>query len=130
MNKAKEPTVQELCERLADATEKKDVAAGVLRQAEQVVDELRDALLSKMLQEGTEIVRAKGVTATVTKSVVPQVVDWPKFEAYVLRHKRLDLLQRRLSAEPWREIIDETGKPVPGVEKFEKTGIRVQRTKD
>lgn len=48
---------------------------------------------------------------------VPQVKDWSKFYAYVRKHGRFDLMQKRLAEGPVRAMLEEDD-VVPGVEVF------------
>ena len=48
---------------------------------------------------------------------IPQVSDWAKFYAYVLKHKAFELLQRRLSKEAINERLDAKER-IPGVTIF------------
>ena len=55
--------------------------------------------------------------ATVNVEDVPTVKDWTQFYAYIVKTKRFDMIQKRLSTAAITELW-EAGKKVPGVEKF------------
>ena len=60
--------------------------------------------------------KASGLTANATlkQSTVPKVESWPKFYAYVHKHKAFELLHQRIASTAWAEVV-EAGKQVPGV---------------
>ena len=55
------------------------------------------------------------------------VEDYEQFERFVLRHKALYLLQRRVSSTALREYTEQTGKTVPGLGKFKKRRLHVTK---
>jgi hypothetical protein len=69
-----------------------------------------------------------GKVARVTRRtrVVAQVKDWALFNAYVLKVKRPDLLQRRLNEAAIGELWD-AKKVVPGVEPFTIVSLSVAK---
>ena len=82
---------------------------------------LEAALKEKIIQElpRSEASGVAGKLARVSVSLkeIPQVKDWPKFYAYVSKHKCYELLQRRLSDAAIKERL-EAGEKLPGVELF------------
>lgn len=70
---------------------------------------------------------AKGITGKVAQAIIKmkkiaRVADWEAFSAYVLKTKRLDLLQRRVSDEAIMELWEDN-KKVPGVEPFDVVSV-------
>lgn len=91
----------------------------------------RDAIVEQlellMDEQGTTMLAADGLVCERKEDDVPQLQDWAELERYVLRHKRLDLFQRRISAPAWREILAATGKPVPGITTYTARKLSVRK---
>lgn len=83
--------------------------------------ELKSLLL--IILPGAALDGAMGKLATVSiqKSVVPVIAtaegDWPALYAYIHKHKAYEMLQKRLSPEPFRERWA-AKEAIPGVRPF------------
>lgn len=84
-------------------------------------------LMAKMDEESTDIVRGELATISKVESVVPQIEDYDKFMQWVLRHKALHMLERRVSAVAYREVRDSTKKAVPGLLDYVKVRLNYKR---
>lgn len=75
---------------------------------------LREHALSLLAHERAE--SARGKSATITKVVrdVPSVQDWDKVYRWVKEHDALDLFERRIHRQAWRDRVEEEG-PVSGI---------------
>lgn len=105
---------------------------GALKQAEQEYEAIADQLFALMDEQGTEQLRSSkaGLLVTISESTIPQVTDWAALGIFILRHKRLELFQRRLSPAVWDALITERkGKAIPGVEPFKKRRLHVTKAK-
>ncbi len=86
-------------------------------------------LIAALEKQGVESSRGASATATISKQVVPRVVDWDKLYAFMLKHKLPYLLEKRPAASVYREVLStRNGKPIPGVESFEKVSISLRST--
>lgn len=129
---AKAPTAEELLVKLAAADNVVATKRGALKQAEQEYEAIADQLFALMDEQGTEQLRSTkaGLLVTISESEIPQVTDWAILGAYILRNKKLELFQRRLSPAVWTALIeDRKGKPVPGIEPFIKRRLHVTKSK-
>jgi hypothetical protein len=108
--------------KLSEAIEARRKAQAAADAAQEVEDGLRAAVLQAMLDAEIESTRGAGMTVSVRRSTVPQVQDWAALDAYIVKHKALDLLQRRVSATAWRERVD-AGQEVPGVTAFTRVDL-------
>ena len=102
-------------------------------KAQQVVDAIdqhekliKEHLIQNLPKEDSDGVVGKLAKAVIKKKPVPQVKDWPAFYKHVLKTKDFSLMQRRVSEAAVRELW-ESGKTVPGVDKF--TVVTVSVTK-
>ena len=83
-------------------------------------------LLAKYREVGTTTARGSLASATVTESVVPNIVDWGAVSEWIMENDGVYLVHRRISAGPWKELQD-AGTKVPGIESFTKTSISLRK---
>lgn len=115
-------TLEQRVAALAEARAKKQEIADQLAAINITVERLELEVLNSMLDGNVESVRTGRATVSVKRSTVPQVQDWNALDAYIVKNKALDLLQRRVSVTAWRERV-EAGKAVPGVVPYEKVDL-------
>jgi hypothetical protein len=89
------------------------------------VAELKDKLMSEMLEEGTLTYKAEDITASISTSVVPTVTDWGLLYNYIRENNAFDLLQKRISATAWRDRKEEEGS-IAGTDETEIKTLRVK----
>lgn len=91
---------------------------------------LIDQIMVLMDGQETSMLSAAGLVAEITEKEVPQLVDWVKLVEWAIRHKRLDIFQRRLSPAVWESLLEERdGVPVPGIAPFTKRNLSVRKAK-
>ena len=106
-----------------------------IRAMQQEVDALRSeyeidsqAVMEEMA--GMKIDKATGSLGTVSlkETTVAHVLDWDKVYNFILRHKKFELMQRRIADGAYRELLEiRQGKQVPGIEPFNKKGINLRK---
>jgi len=88
--------------------------------------ELRESIIDRL--SNSEDTGAAGKKYRVQTKVTthPQMKDWDAFYEFVREHERFDLMQKRPSE---RAIADmwEAGEEVPGVGKFNKVGLSINK---
>lgn len=125
------PTAKELLTKLAAADDNVARKRAELKNAEAEYEVISDQIFALMDEQGTDQVRSAevGLTVSIATSKIPQIQDWSALEKFALRHKRLDLFQRRLSAPAVRDLIEtRKGLAVPGVVEFEKRRLHVTKS--
>ncbi len=123
-----ELNASQLLAALKAAEDRVDAISGELRQAKEEYDAIYDQIMVYMDGQETTMLAAGGFVAEIKVEPVPQLKDWNAFELFCIRHKRIDLLQRRISAVVWRELLEERGgMAIPGVEPFEKRKLSVRK---
>ncbi len=115
---------QQILQDLKEARENRDIAQGRLNETDNVVSQFEEELIKSMTEDGLTQVKGAGLTATIGRSTVPTVRDWAALERYVLRHKALYLLERRVHLTAWREAS--ATKAIPGIEPYERTRLTVK----
>lgn len=86
---------------------------------------LEAQLMEKFESEGTDKGTGKTASASISTSVVGNVTDWEKFNAYVKKTGFFHLFQRRLSDTAVRELFEQ-GKKIPGCEPFTKRRLNLR----
>lgn len=118
----------DLVDSLFDIREAKGALQAQMRTLEIEETQLETQVLEQFEAHGLDQLRGERALVSVSKSVVPQVKDWDAINQYILRFKKLELFQRRLSVTAYREAVAlNKGKALPGVEEFEKITINVRK---
>lgn len=80
------------------------------------------------LLQGQKLESGTGERATVSIShlVVPKVVDWEKFYAFIHKKKAWSLLERRPARGAYKERL-EAGEVVPGVEPMDVVNLSITK---
>lgn len=87
---------------------------------------LKEHIINTLPKSEASGVAGKLARVTVVTKEVPQVKDWDAFHKYVKRTGAFYLMQRRLSDTAIKEIW-ESGKTVPGVEKFNTVSVSINK---
>lgn len=83
-------------------------------------------LLVRLDEQGMEKVSTAAGTATISETVLPQVIDWDQFYAYMIENDALYLLQKRPAAAAFREM-QESGQAIAGVEPYTQRSIGLRK---
>jgi len=67
-------------------------------------------------------------TAYVTKTDFANVADWDAILDYIKANDAYHLLERRVNKAAVREIIDDTGDIIPGVNFASKLGVNIRKS--
>lgn len=127
---SEQPNAGQLLAALAAAQEKCARIGGELKAAKEEEQGLIDQIMVLMDGQETSMLSAAGLVAEITEKEVPQLVDWVKLVEWAIRHKRLDIFQRRLSPAVWESLLEERdGVPVPGIAPFTKRNLSVRKAK-
>jgi len=87
---------------------------------------LREHLINNLPKSAAQGVSGQVASARIETKDIPQVSDWPKFYAYIIKEKAFDLLQRRVNETAIQERLD-AKKKVPGITIFK--AVKVSSTK-
>ncbi len=99
-----------------------------IAKIETQMKETEAQLIERLEAEGWTKGSGKLGTCSISHSVVFNAVDWQKIEAFVKKTGHMQIFQRRLSLDAVREIVENTGKPIPGTEPFNTKKINVRST--
>ena len=87
---------------------------------------LKEHIIQTLPKSESTGVAGKLARVTVVPKVVPQVKDYDKLYAHILKTKSFDLLQRRLNDTAIKARWDEN-KQVPGVEPFTTSTVSLNK---
>lgn len=90
------------------------------------MEALEEALFTRLDNEETIKAAGKLAGVTITTLVVPNVVDWTAVHQYIVDNDACYLLEKRVSAAPWRELLA-MGTQIPGTEPFEKRSLSLRK---
>jgi len=85
-------------------------------------NDLDSEIIRKMEDQGLDQIANDLCTVSKKKEIVPTVEDWDVLHQHILDTKQFELLQKRMSATAFRELL-QMGTPVPGVKATELTKI-------
>lgn len=89
--------------------------------------EIESKLIAEMKEAGTDIVRGKKATVSISETIRPQLQDQEAFNRFVLRKKALHLFERRIAVKAYQEMKDSLGgKDIPGVSEYVQTRLNVR----
>lgn len=117
-----------LNEMVSAASELREQKRSLDRAAKDIAAELETLnlkILTSMDELGIDRLAVGGITMSVSEQVVPNVVDWPAFERYVIENNALHLLQRRAATSAYRELL-QAGETPAGVEPFTKRNVNMR----
>lgn len=107
-------------------TEEKRVLDSALADLDRKRKFVEQAVMNKLDEQKLE--RGGGALANVsiTTSIVPDVVNWDDFYAFISRKKYWHLLERRPSSAGCRELFETKGK-IPGVVPYNKVRLSLRK---
>ncbi len=105
------------------------------KSAEVIVNEIKEKeaaveahLMNNFDKSGLDGAKGKYGLATLKRSTVADVTDWPAFYAYIQKNKAWELLQKRPAITAIRERWD-ANKVIPGLEPKEVTQLSLTKVK-
>jgi len=119
-------TTRELVAKMVEIREEKRIIKGREKELNDEWRSLELELLIRLDDQGMEKASVPEGTASINETVLPQVVDWDAFYAYILENDALFLLQRRPAAAAYRELL-ESDQTIPGVEPYTQRAIGLRK---
>lgn len=105
------------------------------KSAEVIVNEIKEKeaaveahLMNNFDKSGLDGAKGKYGLATLKRSTVADVTDWPAFYAYIQKNKAWELLQKRPAITAIRERWD-ANKVIPGLEPKEVVQLSLTKVK-
>ena len=89
--------------------------------------EIDSQISIRMQEQGLDKISNDGCTVSLKTDIVPTVEDWDQLYDHVVTTKQFELLQKRMSATAYRELLA-TGIDEPGVKSTELTRVNFRST--
>ena len=89
--------------------------------------ELESQISIRMQEQGLDKISNDVCTISLKNEIVPTVEDWDQLHEHITDTGQFELLQKRVSATAYRELIA-SGMDVPGVKSTELTRINFRST--
>jgi hypothetical protein len=89
------------------------------------LDEIKALIYAKLEEAGVDRTAVDGITLSKSDTVVPTVEDWDALGQFIVENNMLYLLQRRVSAATWKELLED-GVDVPGITAFTKQDVNIR----
>lgn len=118
-----------LIDKLDILRDKKRIAAATLDVVEKEYTALSEQLLDRLKTEGMDRATGKKATISISNVVVANIVDFDALTKYIKRTGYFHLLQRRVSDQAFRELLESKG-IVPGLEPFTKVKLNHSSLKE
>ena len=115
-------------DRLYKLNLKKSEAEEAVKKINAKITEAEDDILDTIKKEDLEGAEGKLARCSINRSVVGNITDWIAFCKYMSRNKRWDMVQKRIALKAYRDTL-ESGKKVPGVEKYTKVSLSLTKIK-
>jgi hypothetical protein len=120
--------VGSLIDKLRQLADLKAEAAEALAEAKRNYDVLEGRVLSALARAKLAGGRGRFAQASIGSHVVPNVTDWDAVYKWILKTRDTSLLQRRVSATHWGELLD-AKKTVPGIAPVTLTVLSLTKVK-
>lgn len=99
---------------------------GQVKDKEAEIEQVKLAFRTEIGAVGLQEGKTSTHSATVVEKLVPQVVSWDDYLAFIDQNKYFHLLQRRPSVPGCVELW-EAGVTIPGCEQFKKIDVSVRK---
>ncbi len=120
-------SIGQLIDRLDEVREAKRELAAKEKLLTDEYNMIKLELLERFNKEGMEKATGVRASASTSKVIVADIVDYDKFCGYVKKTGYFHLFQRRISDPAFRELYElSKGKGVPGLEPFIKLDINLR----
>jgi hypothetical protein len=116
----------DLINELFDLREAKKGLEAKIKTIESRVTEIKLVLIGRFQEEGTQSTATNRASVTLTETLIPQVVDWDAFYAYIKDTDSFYLLERRPASTAWRELHQADLTP-PGTQAFTKYDLNLRK---
>ncbi len=113
---------------IAEASREVARAERVVQQRKHKAAGIETEIRNRFKRSTLEGAEGKIARVSLKKVVGPQLKDWDKLAAFVLKNKACELFQRKISKQAWLDWLDDRKqRPVPGIQKYEEISLSVTK---
>lgn len=121
------PTIGQLIDAEFRVREKRLALEKQAKELKKKQDQIELMLMDALDDQKTRKGEGSLASASISTSIEPVAQDWEKIDKFILRHKEIQLLQRRIKVERFRELLEERPRGIPGLDTFEKRKINLRK---
>lgn len=121
------PTIGQLIDAEFRVRQKRLALEAQAKELKKKQDQIELMLMDALDAQKTRKGEGTMASASISTSIEPIAQDWEQIDRFILRHKEIQLLQRRIKVERFRELLKERPKGIPGLDKFEKRKINLRK---
>jgi hypothetical protein len=118
--------INDVLNRIADIRDERRELANQDKQLKEEFDTLKSVVIAKLNEQGVTRASNDRITATLTKTLVPQVHDRSVVEQWIYDNEGLYLMKFELKAAAYRELLN-AGTEIPGTSPFEKIDVNLRK---
>lgn len=121
------PTIGQLIDAEFRVRTKRLAIEAEAKKLKQKQDEIELMLMDALDAQKTRKGEGTLASASISESIEPVAEDWEQTDRFILRHKEIQLLQRRIKVERFRELLAERPKGIPGLGVFTKRKVNLRK---
>ena len=91
------------------------------------VNALETEVISYLQEQGLKGTKSESVSVSISTTVRASFADYEKAIQWIKRHGAWQLFERRISATAYKELREELGKPIPGLQEYEQARLNVRK---
>jgi hypothetical protein len=110
----------------AERIDKQREFDAVIEEMKSRESEIKDHIINTFAKSDIDGAKGSICSASITRSVVPHVKDWPLVYKFIEKTKAWDLMERRMNKTAFRDRLTE-GVKIPGVEAFEMVDLSLTK---
>ncbi|MGA1777114.1 MAG: hypothetical protein ACO39G_08560 [Flavobacteriaceae bacterium] len=115
-------TIDEMLNELTSVRQQLVTLLDQEKELKRTKDMLETQIATSLKEQGIDRVGNDQCTVSIKQEIVPTVEDWDALHRHILDTQQFELLQKRMSATAYRELL-QMGQAVPGVTSTELTRI-------
>lgn len=114
---------------IAELEEVRDERRGIAVRDKELVERWRSLEMEAIIrleEQGMQKASSPLGTISITKTILPQVVDWEALYDHIRESGDFHLLQKRPATAAFREMF-QSGEETPGVEQYDQKAISLRK---
>ena len=118
--------LEEMANEFRALKDQKDALNKQVKDINPQLEYLQKNIISRMQGEGATKISFDAGTFSIKTDIYPQIKDFPAFLEYIVSHKAWELIQKRVNAAPYREMILNE-EEIAGLGEYEDTKLNFRR---
>ena len=119
-------SLEEMANEFRDLKDQKDGLMKSVKALNPQIEYLQSSIISRMQGEGATKISFDAGSFSIKTDIYPQIKDFPAFIHYIETHKAFELIQKRVNAGPYRELVL-GGEEISGLGEYEDTKLNFRR---